>query len=237
MITGPRIDELLARAYTLTLGDVAMEMANVLPTGLSGELRKTVDARNFLAHHFWFERAHRMFRVEHVQQLIAELDDYREQFERIDKLVSEWTKPKLLTLGLTPKQIEDSERRILAGEPDDPLPDKLIIRELQKKLKKTQRLVNVWNVTTDQGLKSLIFELADGTLWQLCDVGLGLTRFQKVDSSWTEHPAIRPHLPADIVPRPSIVGSWEYEFTLGNGAVLWVKPGRLKQTQVGRSDA
>lgn len=72
MITRPRIDELLAKAYTLTLGDVAMELANALLAGLSAELRKSVDARNFLAHHFWFERAHRMFRAQHVQQLIAE---------------------------------------------------------------------------------------------------------------------------------------------------------------------
>lgn len=45
-----------------------------------------------------------------------------------------------------------------------------------------------------------------------------------------EHPAVKPHLPADIVPRPEPTGPWEYEFALAHGAVLWVKPGRQKQT-------
>ena len=76
----------------------------------------------------------------------------------------------------------------------------------------------------------MIFELADGSLWQLSDVGLGLTRFQEIGPGWTEHPATKPHLPAEIPPRPQHAPPWDYEFTLSNGAVLWGKPGHGKAT-------
>ncbi len=230
LITRPRIDERLAQAYTLTLGDVAIKLEGVLPTELMGELQEAVEARNFLAHHFWFERAHLMYSVANVHQLIAELDRYAEKFDRLDTLVSEWKEPKLRQLGLTEKLLEDSQRRILAGESDEPLPDRGTVRELAKKLSGRQRLIRVWEFALDNGRKPLIFELADGSLWQLSDVGLGWTRFQKVDPNWTEHPAIKLHLPADIFPRPRAFAPWDYEFTLANGAVLWVKPGRQKQT-------
>lgn len=230
VITRPRVDERLALAYALTLGDVAIKLEGVLPTELIDKLREAVEARNFLAHHFWFERAHLMFSAPSVHQLIAELDGHAEEFDRLDSLVSKWKEPKLRQLGITEKLLEDSQKRILAGESDEPLPDRGTLKQLAKKLSGRQRLIRVWVFTLDNGRKPLIFELADGSLWQLSDVGLGWTRFQKVDPNWTEHPAIKLHLSADILPRPKGVAPWDYEFTLANGAVLWVKPDRQRQT-------
>jgi hypothetical protein len=230
LITRPRVEERLAHAFSLTLGDVAAKLEGVLPGELSGELREAIDRRNFLAHHFWFERAHLMFSVENVHQLIAELDEYAELFDRLDTRASQWSEPKRRELGLTDELVQASLRRILAGESDEPLPDRQTVRELEKKLGRRQRLIRVWEFTLDDGRKPLIFELVDGSLWQLSDVGLGWTRFQGVGPGWTEHPAFKPHLPADILPRPDSTGPWDYEFALANGAVLWVKPGRQKQT-------
>lgn len=230
LITRPRVDERLAQAFSLTLGDVATKLAGVLPAELAGEIRQAVDTRNFLAHHFWFERAHLMFSVTNVQQLIAELDGYAEMFDRLDTRITEWSEPMRRELGLTDEVLEESLTRTLAGESDEPLPDRQAVRELEKKLGRRQRLIRVWQCALDDGRKPLIFELADGSLWQLSDVGLGWTRFHEIDAAWTEHPAIKPHLPADILPRPQPAAPWDYEFTLANGAVLWVKPGRQKQT-------
>jgi hypothetical protein len=230
LITRPRVEERLIHAFSLTLGDVAAKLEGDLPGELSGELREAVGRRNFLAHHFWFERAHLMFSIESMHQLIAELDEYAELFDRLDTRVSEWSEPKRRELGLTDEVVQSSLRRILAGETDEPLPDRQTVRELEKKLSRRQRLIRVWEFTLDDGRKPLIFELVDGSLWQLSDVGLGWTRFQEVGPGWTEHPAFKPHLPADILPRPEPTGPWDYEFALANGAVLWVKPGRQKQT-------
>jgi hypothetical protein len=230
LITRPRVEERLAHAFSLTLGDVAAKLEGVLPGELSGELREAIDRRNFLAHHFWFERAHLMFSVENVHQLIAELDEYAELFDRLDTRASQWSEPKRRELGLTDELVQASLRRILAGESDEPLPDRQTVRELEKKLSRRQRLIRVWEFTLDDGRKPLIFELVDGSLWELSDVGLGWTLFKEVGLGWTEHPAVKPHLPADILPRPEPTGPWNYEFALANGAVLWVKPGRQKRT-------
>src|SRR6266478_4591406 len=58
LITRPRVEERLAQAFSLTLGDVAVKLLGVLPAELNAELQEAVEARNFLAHQFWFERAH-----------------------------------------------------------------------------------------------------------------------------------------------------------------------------------
>lgn len=229
LITRPRVEELLAQAYSLTLGDVAAKLKGVLPAELYAELQTAVETRNVLAHRFWFERAHLMFNVENVRQLVAELNGYAGLFDRLDARVSAWAAPKRRELGVTQEVIQHSLSQILAGEADEPLPDRQAVRELEKKLSRRQRLIRVWESTLDDG-QSLIFELADGSLWQLSDVGLGWTQFQEIGPGWTEHPVVKTHLPADILPRPQFAGPWDYEFTLARGVVLWVKPGRQKQT-------
>ena len=228
LITRPRVEEGFAHAFSLTLGDVVAELEGVFHTELVDELQLAVDKRNFLAHNFWFERAHLMFSAENVRGLIAELDEYSELFDRLDKQVSDWSEPKRRELGITDEVIQDRLSQILTGQADAPLPDKKTVRELEKKLGRRQRLIRVWEFTLDDGRRPLIFELADGSLWQLCDVGLGWTRFLEIGSGWTEHPVVRPYLPADILPRPKGATFWDYEFTLKNGAALSVKPGRQR---------
>lgn len=230
LITRPRVEERLAQAFSLTLGDVAARLEGVLPAELAGEIRAAVATRNFLAHHFWFERAHLMFSANNVRQLLSELDGYAEMFDRLDTQVDGWSEPTRQRLGLTDEVFQASLERTLAGEVDEPLLDKQAVRELEKKLNKLQRLIRVWEFSLEDGRRPLIFELADGSLWQLSDVGLGLTRFQKIGPDWTEHPAIKPHLPAEILPRPAHPALWDYEFTLSNRVVLWIKPGRQKAT-------
>ncbi|MBS0182260.1 MAG: hypothetical protein JSS39_07630 [Nitrospira sp.] len=230
MITRPRVEERLAQAFSLTLGDVAAKLDEVLPAELAADIRVAVDARNFLAHHFWFKRAHLMFSATNVRQLISELDGYAKMFDRLDTRVDEWSEPTRQRLGLTDETIQASLEQTLAGENDEPLLDKQAVRKLENQLNRRQRLIRVWELSLADGQRPLIFELANGSLWQLSDVGLGLTRFREIGSGWTEHPAIKPHLPAEILPRPQHVAPWNYEFTLKNKAVLWVKPGCQKAT-------
>lgn len=230
LITRPRVEERLAQAFSLTLGDVATKLEGVLPAGLSDELRVAVEVRNFLAHHFWFERAHLMFRVPDLRKLIMELDECSGRFERLDNSITRWAEPLRLELGITDEVIQANLQQILAGESEEPLPDRQTVKERDRKLTRRQRLMRVWELTLEDGKKPLIFELADGSLWQLSDVGLGWTGYREVGLDWIEHPTLGPHLPADILPRPVSVSPWEYEFTLAKGVVLWVKPGNRPQT-------
>ena len=231
-LTGPRVEELLAQSFSLTLGEVVENLEGVLPAKWNIEVQKAVELRNFLAHHFWFDRAHLMHNIDNVKLLIDELNGYADKFDKLDVRISGWSKlkEKQEQLGITDATLEDSLIKILAGENEDPLSDKKTVRELEKKLRKQQRLIRVWEPTLKGGGRSLIFELADRTLWQLSDIGLGQTRFAEVGPGWEEHRKIKPHLPTDIVPRPKSSKPWDYELTLANGVVLWVKPGRRKRT-------
>lgn len=230
LITRPRVEERLAHAFSLTLGDVITELAGKIPGEYAIRLDKVREKRNFLAHHFWFDRAHLMFRADHVRQLIDELYSYTELFNRLDEETSSWFHGRQHELGLTDEILQDCLARILSGEGEEPLPGKRVVKELEKRLKRKQCLVRVWEFELPGGGKPLVFEMQDGNLWQLCDAGLGWTRFQTTEPYWVEHPAIQPYLPADITPRPKDIKPWEYEFRLKAGAVFWVKPGKHPRT-------
>ncbi|TKB53547.1 MAG: hypothetical protein E8D50_07540 [Nitrospira sp.] len=231
-LTGPRVEELLAHSFSLTLGEVAEKLAGILPAHWNIEIRKAVEIRNFLAHHFWFDRAHLMHNTNNIRLLIAELQGYSDKFDKLDIQISEWSKlkEKQKQLGISDEALQDNLMKILAGEDEEPLPDKKTVRELEKKLRNKQRLIRVWEPALEGGSRSLIFELADGTLWQLSDIGLGQTRFEKVGRDWKENQTIRTHLPTDITPHPKCDSPWDYEFTLASNVVLWVKPGQKKKT-------
>lgn len=230
LMTRPRIEEHLAHAFSLTLGDVIAELDGKIPLEFSARLKDVLEKRNFLAHHFWFDRAHLMFHEDHVKGLIEELEGYSRLFDRMDEDTSSWFKDRRTEIGITDDILQQSMARVLSNQDGPPLPGKDAIRQVEKKLKGKQRLVRVWEFQLPEGGMPLVFELSDGTLWQLCDVGLGWTRFKKTEPHWVEHPAIKPYLPADIIPRSKGVRPWVYEFKLKRGAVLWVQPGRQPQT-------
>jgi uncharacterized protein YutE (UPF0331/DUF86 family) len=217
LITQSRVEELMSRAFSLTLGEVVLKLEGVLPDELWKNVRAALERRNFLAHHFWFERVHLMFNVRDTRLLIAQLDDDIQLYDTLDTRVSEYSRTILATLGVTAEMQADSLNRVIAGEDDDPLPDKQAIRELDRRLRGKQRLVRVWEFKLEEGGRPLIFELADGSLWQLSDVGLGFTRFQEIDKVWIENSAIKQYLPADIQLRPKTDRPWKYEWNLANG--------------------
>jgi len=223
LVTRPRVEERLAYAFSRTLGEVARQLEDILPDDLLAEIRRAVEQRNFLAHRFWFERAHLMSTVDGISTMIEELDDYSGLFERLDERATAWYDPKQRALGISDGMIEKCLKETIAGKPWDPLPSKRLP-------KKRERLVRVWELVLPDGSKPLVFETDDGALWQLCDAGLGWTHFEEVRPDWKEHPAVKPFLPAEIVPRPEGAKPWEYDFRLNKGAVLWVKPGSRENT-------
>lgn len=53
MITRPRVEEHLANAFSLTLGQVITDLAGRIPAEYSTRLEEELrEKRNFLAHHF-----------------------------------------------------------------------------------------------------------------------------------------------------------------------------------------
>ena len=216
-ITRPRVEEKLVHAFSLTLGQVKDDLKHILPDVLYSKLEYVVGQRNFLAHRFWFERVHLMFSIKGLRQMLEELSVSSALFSKLDEQVSDYFKPKFHQLGITDEMLQNSFDDILSGKPPEPLLRK-------RKLKKQERLVHVWEFKLPDGTLPLIFETQDSCLWQLCDIGLGWTYYNRIGTHWKENKIIQPYLPANINPRPKDCQSWEYEFKLNKNAVLWVKP-------------
>ncbi len=224
-ITSPRFEEKILEVFQSTLGKVVylIREEGILPEEWSEKLTKLVQKRNYLAHYFWYEQSHLMFEENGLIALYDELNDYVDFFSQINDSLENFLEPKRNEMGITKDIIEKQLERIAAGKESEPFIQ-------QRKLKKQERLVKVWNVKTGEQLVSQVFETDDGCLWQLCDVGLGWTSFELPEPNWEINKQIEPYLPANINPRPKDSNPWNYEFRLKKGAVLWVKRGEKDNT-------
>ena len=81
-ITGPRVEEKMAHAFSLTLGEIVDALKDILPNELFMRLKSAVEKRNFLAHHFWFERAHLMHTSAGLYWMLKELSEFSEVIQR-----------------------------------------------------------------------------------------------------------------------------------------------------------
>ncbi len=222
-ITRPRLEEKLAYTFSLTLGQVAKELEIFLPSELNEQLQTALEKRNFLAHHFWYERIHLMGSEQGLIQMLNELDEMGQLFDELDQKVNKVLSPRRIELGVTDEVINHLMMELASGITEEPL-------LFQRRLKKQERLVKVWDVKTTDDLVAQIFEMEDGTLWQLCDTGLGWSRFEKPSPDWQENQTINKYLPANINPRPSDSKPWNYEFQLKKKMILWVKPGKRERS-------
>ena len=211
LLSAPRIEEILATAYSLTMGQIIKELDNIeiIPKNILIELENARERRNFLAHHFWFERIHLFASTHGMSKMCHKLQN---QFMKI--------KTKF---GLTEEFIQDHLAKIKTGTPRDPW-------HQQRPLKKQERIIKIWNTSDQREKNSLIFECEDGSLWQLCDIGLGWTYYKEVLSNWKEEISFKAYLPSNINPRPKICKPFCYEFSLKGNMEVWVRPGSKEKT-------
>jgi hypothetical protein len=213
-MTNPRVDELLHTSFSLTLGQVVEKLEGAFSPDLDKRLKGAVEHRNFLAHHFWFERCHIMYSKENLLRLHADLRWYRDLFDELGDAVMEVVNPLLRSVGVTDDLFANAMNQILSGSPEQLIPSR-------RRLLKQERIVKIWNAPVDDA-SSLVFETSDGLLWQMCDVGLGWTIFERPKDDWKENEILKPYLPATINPRPPSSSFWNYEFLLRQGSKLKV---------------
>jgi len=221
-VTGPRMIEVLEASFEKTLGRVIRLLKEHVPTDLYIVLGDALRTRNFLAHRFWFERVQLMYSEEGLYSLITELAEYTNQFHIADQKAMEFFQPLQERFGMNQEIIDKCMKDIIDGQPPDP-------PFSQRKLKKSEIIVQVWLVPTAKG-EVAVFETEDGLLWQLCDVGLGWSRFNKIGDDWEIRQDINIYLPATVNPRPKYNKPWQYEFVLKPGIFLWVKPGSKERS-------
>ena len=222
-ITRPRIDEKFSCSFSLTLGQVINEARHLFPNEIQQLLDLALSKRNYLAHHFWFEQNYLMFDEEGLLKLQKDLIEYADFFDTLDNKITEFFRPIRKSFGLSDEIIQEAYEKLLQGEKDTPLIS-------QRKLKKQERIVKVWDVEVANGLITQIFETDDGILWQLCDIGLGWSKFENSEPDWKINENVQKYLPASINPRPQISEAWNYDFQLTRGTRLCVRPGKREKS-------
>lgn len=216
-ITGPRVDERTVEAFAMTLGQVVEAIRPWASAELQTILSEAIERRNFLAHRFWFERCHLMFSSESVCRLIDGLRADSQFFLQADERVSAFFADASVRLGMSAEMQQRALSELLERQEEWQAP------QAQRRLRKQETIVRAWDVPLPDDQSTLIFELQDGSLWQLSDAGLGWTRFEKPSADWTENPRIAPYLPAPTQPRPGAPGAWHYELALGATAKIFVR--------------
>ena len=224
-ITRPRFEEKLTIAYSFTLGKVISNVQEMLPEDIQKGLNKALLMRNFLAHHFWYERNYLMYNNKGLQKIIYELKEMEAYFENLDARVMQVIEEYLQSLDISKNTLDSITKRMLNGEPDIPLIKK-------RPLKKREWIIKAWDVEVGNGKETQIFETQDGILLQLADVGLSWSIFEEVGDDWRINDEIQKYLPSRVIIRPDVEKAWHYEIVLSNQAILWVKPGAKNKSYI-----
>ena len=214
--TRERYEEKLSYAFTLTIGKIFEKVKNIIPEGMRPKVEEAIKKRNFLAHHFWYEKSHLMFSIENIQQLIEDLNDYATLFNEIDEILVKMFEPYVnkfdTEFGIN-EEIQKSLEKIKDGVPPEPLMKK-------RKLRKKEKIINVYIAPPNN---TLVFQADDSALLLLCDIGLGWSNLNKPESNWTINEKIQKYLPIEINPRPKIIEPWNYDFKLKHDKILHIK--------------
>lgn len=212
-----RLDELFDANLEQTFGALKKEIQSriALPTDMDVKLERAAESRNWLAHHYWWDRASEFTSFSGRQKMMTELNELTTLFSELDGVFTGMVKKWAFQHGLTQKDFDDSLVEFLSG-PTQP-------RKRRRKLRKTETLVNVYSYATESGT-TLVFELDDNSFWSLCDCGFTYGP-DPVDSSRLRLlPQFRKVLPAVITPRPKGAKDWKYRIQFSTGYSLEVLP-------------
>ena len=215
-----RVEEHLRVAFATTLGQLLPKMQSTLPPKLFSKLQKATDRRNFIAHHFWFDRVHLMLTRDGVNSMLEELDEAATSFSALDDEITKLREPLNSRLGDTPESLSLALNDIISGNDTLPL-------HQQRPLKREETIVAVYNIPVEAGRSVLTFHTDDGALWQLCDIGLGWCSYNEPDLSWPPLEALAGLLPARVNPRPTTVKPWHFDLHFDSKATLSVSLGEL----------
>lgn len=209
-VTRHRVEEHLRSASEMTLGQLLPKLESLLPSPLPERLADALKRRNFIAHHFWYERIHLIPTLTGIETMLAELAQDTELFQELDMEIEKITEPLHARFGLTPELFAMAFNNIKSGRAQalEPL-------DSQRMPRKQETVVKVFNVPTASGHTLLVFQTDDGLLWQLCDEGLGWSPYDHADPSWPLVEKLADLLPARINPRPKTSAPWTFEIPFG----------------------
>ncbi len=212
-----RRDELFDANLDQTFGALKNEIKSRidLPAEVDMKLEHATESRNWLAHHYWWDRASELTSFSGRQTMLAELNELTTLFSELDQVFARMVKKWAFQHGLTQKDFDDSLVEFLSG----PTPP----RKRRRKLNKTETLINVHSYPTESGT-TLLFELDDNSFWSLCDCGFTYGPEDVDLSRLSLLPLFQKALPAIITPRPKGAKDWKYQIQFSTGYSVEVLP-------------
>ena len=110
-----KVDSFYETEFKRTLGSLVRRLRDV--TTVSNELeellRRALEKRNWLSHHYFRERAMEFLSVTGRDQMITELEEVRELFDAADKALDAVMKPIRQQYGYTDELLAKTEEEML----------------------------------------------------------------------------------------------------------------------------
>ena len=104
---GALFDSYISDRFSLTLGRLIGELKKItdVEQGLSDRLKAALSSRNFLAHHFFRERAELFLSEAGRNSMLEELAEAQELFQSVETQLAEAVRPAKERIGLTQERL------------------------------------------------------------------------------------------------------------------------------------
>ena len=116
-ITSREFDALLERLFRRTLGHLVNEIGALVEVSEDEkeQLRDALSKRNWLAHHYFWNRAEEFLSESGRASMIIELQEVAETFQALDQILTNRTVEWAETFGITQQSIDEHMERLLQG--------------------------------------------------------------------------------------------------------------------------
>lgn len=116
-ITRKDFDALLERMFKRTLGQLVNDIGGIIEVNEDEkeQLRYALNKRNWLAHHYFWDRAAEFQSRDGRASMITELQEAAEYFDAMDVIYTKRTRDWGETVGITQQSIDDHLDRLLQG--------------------------------------------------------------------------------------------------------------------------
>lgn len=115
--TGSDVDPFMDNQFQKTLGTLIKNLRKLMPISqeLENSLSTALNKRNWLVHKYFRERVPDNLTYEGRQKMISELEEAKDFFIKVDKMLDEEMSPFVKKCGLTDEMIQVAYNEIVNG--------------------------------------------------------------------------------------------------------------------------
>lgn len=119
-MTRAEFDDVLSRLFSMTLGSLVNEIAELSDITEDEEerLKNALSKRNWLAHRYFWERAIEFISESGRASMIKELQGAADSFQALDELFTQRSREWGETIGITQQSLDKELERLIRGRED-----------------------------------------------------------------------------------------------------------------------